>query len=109
LLIVSRSFMNVANSVLWRMIILKANKVNLYLHFVFWYSTIHRAFRHTTYIWKTERERERERKLTFGRRTLLTDRKYRAEKAVEFIMIELRMTMTCVWRGCCTVYSDRRP
>jgi hypothetical protein len=41
LLTVSRSFMNVANSVLWRMaIILKDNKVNLFLSnvlFVFWY------------------------------------------------------------------------
>jgi hypothetical protein len=41
LLTVSRSFMNVANSVLWRMtIILKANKVNLFVSsvvFVFWY------------------------------------------------------------------------
>jgi hypothetical protein len=41
LLTVSRSFMNVANCVLWRMvIILKANKVNFFvssLLFVFWY------------------------------------------------------------------------
>jgi hypothetical protein len=41
LLTVSRSFVNVANSVLWMMaIILKANKVNLFLSsllFVFWY------------------------------------------------------------------------
>jgi hypothetical protein len=41
LLTVSRSFINVANSVLWRMaIILKANKVNLCVPsvlFVFWY------------------------------------------------------------------------
>jgi hypothetical protein len=41
LLTVSRIFMNVANSVLWRMaIILKANKVNLFVSsvlFVFWY------------------------------------------------------------------------
>jgi hypothetical protein len=41
LLTVSRSFMNVANSVLWKMaIILKANKVNLLVSsflFVFWY------------------------------------------------------------------------
>jgi hypothetical protein len=41
LLTVYRSFMNVANSVLWRMvIILKANKVNLFVPsvlFVFWY------------------------------------------------------------------------
>jgi hypothetical protein len=41
LLTVSRSFMNVANGVLWRMaIILKANKVHLfvsYILFVFWY------------------------------------------------------------------------
>jgi hypothetical protein len=41
LLTVSRSFINVANSVLWRMaIILKANKVNLFVSsvlFVFWY------------------------------------------------------------------------
>jgi hypothetical protein len=41
LLTVSRSFMNVANSVLWRMaIILKANKVNLFVScvlFIFWY------------------------------------------------------------------------
>jgi hypothetical protein len=41
LLTVSRSFMNVANRVLWRMaIILKANKVNLFVSsvlFVFWY------------------------------------------------------------------------
>jgi hypothetical protein len=41
LLTVSRSFMNVANRVLWRMaIILKANKFNLFVSsvlFVFWY------------------------------------------------------------------------
>jgi hypothetical protein len=41
LLTVSRSFMNIAYSVLWRMaIILKANKVNLFVcsvSFVFWY------------------------------------------------------------------------
>jgi hypothetical protein len=40
LLTVSRSFMNVANRVLWRMIILKANKVNSFVSsvlFVFWY------------------------------------------------------------------------
>jgi hypothetical protein len=41
LLTVSRSFMNVANRVLWRMaIILKVNKVNLFVSsvlFVFWY------------------------------------------------------------------------
>jgi hypothetical protein len=41
LLTVSRSFVNVANSVLWRMaIILKTNKVNLFVSsvlFVFWY------------------------------------------------------------------------
>jgi hypothetical protein len=41
LLTVFRSFMNVANSVLWRIaIILKANKVNLFVSsvlFVFWY------------------------------------------------------------------------
>jgi hypothetical protein len=41
LLTVYRSFMNVANSVLWRMaIILKANKVNLFVCsvlFVLWY------------------------------------------------------------------------
>jgi hypothetical protein len=41
LLTVSRSFMNVTNSVLWRMaIILKANKVSLFVYsvlFVFWY------------------------------------------------------------------------
>jgi anaerobic C4-dicarboxylate transporter len=41
LLTVSRSFMNVANSVLWRMaIILKANRVNLFVSsilFVVWY------------------------------------------------------------------------
>jgi hypothetical protein len=41
LLTVSRSFMNVANSLLWRMaIILNANKVNLFVSsvlFVFWY------------------------------------------------------------------------
>jgi hypothetical protein len=40
-LTVARSFMNVANSVLWRMaIILKTNEVNLFLSsilFVFWY------------------------------------------------------------------------
>jgi hypothetical protein len=43
LLTVYRSFMNVANSVLWRMaIILKANKVNLFVSsflFVFWYNS----------------------------------------------------------------------
>jgi hypothetical protein len=41
LLTVSRCFMNVSNSVLWRMaIILKDNKVNLFVSsvlFVFWY------------------------------------------------------------------------
>jgi hypothetical protein len=41
LLTVSRRFMNVANSVLWRMaIILKANRFNLFVSsvaFVFWY------------------------------------------------------------------------
>jgi hypothetical protein len=40
LLTVSRSFMNTANSVLWRMtIILKPNKVNLFVSsvYVFWY------------------------------------------------------------------------
>jgi hypothetical protein len=41
LLTVSKSFMNVAKSMLWRMaIILKANKVNLFVSsvlFVFWY------------------------------------------------------------------------
>jgi hypothetical protein len=41
LLTVSRSFMNVTNSVWWRTaIILKANKVNLFISsvlFVFWY------------------------------------------------------------------------
>jgi hypothetical protein len=41
LLTVPRSFMNFANSVLWRMaIILNANKVNLFVSsvlFVFWY------------------------------------------------------------------------
>jgi hypothetical protein len=41
LMTVSRSFKNVANSVLWRMAItLKANKVNLFVSsvlFVFWY------------------------------------------------------------------------
>jgi hypothetical protein len=41
LLTVSRSFMNVTNSVLWRMaIILKANKVNLFVYsvlFFYWY------------------------------------------------------------------------
>jgi len=44
LLTVSRSFMNVAKSVLWRMaIILKANKVNLFVSsvwFVFWYHSL---------------------------------------------------------------------
>jgi hypothetical protein len=41
----SRSFMNVANGVLWRMaIILKANKVNLYLLFCLFSGTIHRTF-----------------------------------------------------------------
>jgi hypothetical protein len=43
MLTVSRIFMNVANSVLWRMAInLKANKVNLFLYsdlFVFWYDS----------------------------------------------------------------------
>jgi hypothetical protein len=41
---VSRSVMNVANSVLWRMaIILKANKVNLFVSsvlFLFWYRSL---------------------------------------------------------------------
>jgi hypothetical protein len=49
LLTVSRSFMNVANSVLWMMaIILKANKVNLFVSsvlFVFWY--------HSPNVWDT--------------------------------------------------------
>jgi hypothetical protein len=50
LLTVSRSFMNVVNSVLWRMaIILKANKVNLFVLSVFWYHSPKR-FRHTTYM-----------------------------------------------------------
>jgi hypothetical protein len=53
LLTVSRSVMNVANSVLWRMaIILKANKVNLFVSsvlFVFWYHSPE-LFRHTTYV-----------------------------------------------------------
>jgi hypothetical protein len=44
LLTVSRSFMNVAKSVLWRMaIILKANKVNLFVSsvlLVFWYHSL---------------------------------------------------------------------
>jgi hypothetical protein len=44
LLTVSRSFMNVANRVLWRMmIILKANKVKLFessVLFVFWYHSL---------------------------------------------------------------------
>jgi hypothetical protein len=43
LLTISRSFMNVANSVLWGMaLILKANKVNLFVScvlFVFWYQS----------------------------------------------------------------------
>jgi hypothetical protein len=43
LLIVSRRFMNVANIVFWRMtIILKANKVNLFVSsvlFIFWYNS----------------------------------------------------------------------
>jgi hypothetical protein len=43
LLTVSRSFMNIANSVLWRMvIILKANKVNLLVFSVLFPGTIHR-------------------------------------------------------------------
>jgi hypothetical protein len=52
LLTVSRSFMNVANRVLWSMaIILKANKVNLFVSsvlFVFWDHSPD-FFRHTTY------------------------------------------------------------
>jgi hypothetical protein len=52
LLTVSISFMNVANSVLWRMaIILKVNKVNLFVScvlFVFWY--ISPKFLDTPYI-----------------------------------------------------------
>jgi hypothetical protein len=44
LLTVSRSFMNITNSVLWRMsIILKANKVNVFVSsvvFVFWYHSL---------------------------------------------------------------------
>jgi hypothetical protein len=46
LLTVSRSFMNVSNSVLWMMaIILKVNKVNcLYLLFFLFSGTIHRTF-----------------------------------------------------------------
>jgi short subunit fatty acids transporter len=46
LLTVSRCFMNVANRVLWRMvIILKANKVNLFVSSVCLFSgTSHRTF-----------------------------------------------------------------
>jgi hypothetical protein len=44
LLTISRSFMNVANSVLWKKaIILKANTVNLFVFsvlFVFWYHSL---------------------------------------------------------------------
>jgi hypothetical protein len=46
LLTFSRSYMNVANSALWRMvIILKVNKVNLFVYSVLFYSgSIHRMF-----------------------------------------------------------------
>jgi hypothetical protein len=52
-LTVSRSFMNVANSVLWRMaIILKANKVNLFVSSVLFFFLVPftECFRHTTYM-----------------------------------------------------------
>jgi hypothetical protein len=52
LLIVSRSFMNIVNSVLWRMAIsLNANKVNLFVSsFFFLFSgTMHQTFKHTRY------------------------------------------------------------
>jgi hypothetical protein len=53
LLTVSRSFINVANRVLWRMAsILKANKVNLFVSSVLsvlWYHSPN-VFRHTTYM-----------------------------------------------------------
>jgi hypothetical protein len=43
--------MNVANRVLWRMmIILKANKVNLFVSSVFFLVTFTEHFRHTTYM-----------------------------------------------------------
>jgi hypothetical protein len=55
LLTVSRSFMNVANPVLWKMaIILKANKVNLFVSsalFVFWYHSPN--FFDTPHIWSS--------------------------------------------------------
>jgi hypothetical protein len=52
LLTISRSFMNVANRVLWRMArILKANKVNLFVScFVCFLVPFTEHFRHTTYI-----------------------------------------------------------
>jgi hypothetical protein len=52
LLTVSKSFINVANSVLWRMaIILKANKVNLFVSSVFvcFLVPFTERFSHTTY------------------------------------------------------------
>jgi hypothetical protein len=54
LLTVSRSSMNVANSVLWSMaIIMKANKVNfLYYLFCLFSGTIHRTLQ-THHIWNT--------------------------------------------------------
>jgi hypothetical protein len=55
LLTVSRSFMNVANCVLWRMaIILKANNVNLFVSsvlFAFWYHSPN--FLDTPHIWSS--------------------------------------------------------
>jgi hypothetical protein len=55
LLTVSRSFMNVANHVLWRMaIILKANQVNLFVSsvlFVLWYHSPN--FLDTPHIWSS--------------------------------------------------------
>jgi hypothetical protein len=55
LLIVFRSFMNVPNSVLWRMtIILKANKVNLLVSsvlFVFWYNSPNVSDTPRTYVY----------------------------------------------------------
>jgi hypothetical protein len=65
LLTVSRSFMNVANSVLWRMaIILKAKKVNLFVYsflFFFWYHSPN--FLDTQHICNISRLRVKPRKL----------------------------------------------
>jgi hypothetical protein len=58
LLTVSRSFMNVVKSVLWRMaIILKSNKVNLFespVLFVFWFHSLNILDTPIIYIWSVQ-------------------------------------------------------